>query len=287
MKKVLMILLLALSACSGKTASATPASAASATTPAAAAKEAASDFDPETNQTVTAGDFSLQVPGNWQQKDNNYYAETGEGVSFLLIERYETKEPTTDEQLSAAKETYANSFLKGLDDGEVQRLETVKVNEITMNEMIVHGGSSDLSFSIHTCWFVNPSNGNIISIGFLQSDKSAYDHEEDYRKVIHSLQKNEEEPAEQSETSSAIRPEIKEAIDSYEAFFDEYIAFMKSFDASSSDMQMMLRYTSFLQQYQETMEKFEAMEEDLNDAEHAYYLEVMLRVEQKLLEASY
>ncbi|MBR2802316.1 MAG: hypothetical protein IKE21_06965 [Erysipelotrichaceae bacterium] len=285
MKKVLLLLCLLLAACSGKTASAavTPAPA---VTP-VSTKEAAADFDPKTNQTVTVGDFSLQVPANWQQKENDYYAETGEGISFLQVELQELEKPFTEEEFLDIKDSVAEDFSKKLDGGEVVLSETITVNGITMNELIVQGKVSDILVRIHICMFVNPSDGNVVTVSFLQSDKSAYDHEEDYRKVIQSLQKNEEEPVEQNETSSAIRPEIKEAIDSYEAFFDEYIAFMKSFDASSTDMTMMLRYTSFLQQYQETMEKFEAMEEDLNDAEHAYYLEVMLRVEKKLLEVTY
>ena len=57
--------------------------------------------------------------------------------------------------------------------------------------------------------------------------------------------------------SDGIRPEFKEAMDSYEAFFDEYIAFMKEYaNAGPEDMlDMMGDYTEYLKQYAEAMEK--------------------------------
>lgn len=81
---------------------------------------------------------------------------------------------------------------------------------------------------------------------------------------------------------TGIRPEFKEAMDSYEAFFDEYIEFLESYDAN--DMSMLLEYTSFLSQYNETMGKLEDIDEsELSPEEDAYYLEVMLRIDQKLI----
>ena len=85
-----------------------------------------------------------------------------------------------------------------------------------------------------------------------------------------------------SEVHTGIRPEFKEAMDSYEAFFDEYIEFLESYDAN--DMSMLLEYTSFLSQYSETMGKLEDIDEsELSPEEDAYYLEVMLRIDQKLI----
>ena len=85
--------------------------------------------------------------------------------------------------------------------------------------------------------------------------------------------------------STAIRPEIKEAIDSYEAFFNEYVTFMNEFSNSEDTFSMMNEYAKFMKQYAETMSKMEAMEnEDLNDAEAIYLLEATNRINAKLLE---
>ena len=78
-----------------------------------------------------------------------------------------------------------------------------------------------------------------------------------------------------------IRPQIKEAIDSYENVMNEYCDFMESYDAS--DLSSMGSYLSLLQSYQDAMDKFEAIdEEELNDAELAYYTEVSVRVLNRL-----
>lgn len=82
--------------------------------------------------------------------------------------------------------------------------------------------------------------------------------------------------------SDVIRPEIKEAIDSYEAFFDEYCEFMKKYEESDSNLSLMADYASYMTKYADMLQKFQAMEnEDLTDAELAYYLEVSGRIMEK------
>ena len=85
-------------------------------------------------------------------------------------------------------------------------------------------------------------------------------------------------------SDDTVRPEIKEAIDSYEAFFDEYVEFMASYD--SSDLSALTGYLSMMQQYTDTMQKLDDMEDDdLTSAELTYYTQAMLRIDQKLVGA--
>ena len=86
-----------------------------------------------------------------------------------------------------------------------------------------------------------------------------------------------------------IRPEVKEALDSYEAYMDEYIAFMERYKAAdASDMAAMMGdYMDMLSRYSEFAEKIDALgESELTNAELAYYIEVTNRVSQKLLNAA-
>ena len=88
-------------------------------------------------------------------------------------------------------------------------------------------------------------------------------------------------------SADGISPEFKEAMDSYEAFFDEYVAFMKKYNNASSEdvLGMISDYNDYLRQCTETMEKIEAIDEDELSAEEALYLsEVSLRISQKLAE---
>ena len=76
-------------------------------------------------------------------------------------------------------------------------------------------------------------------------------------------------------------------MDSYEAFFDEYINFMKAMSDDPANMTMLLKYTAMMTQYADTMEKLEAIDESrLSPADDAYYIEVMARIEVKMLQAA-
>ena len=88
-------------------------------------------------------------------------------------------------------------------------------------------------------------------------------------------------------SSNEMRPEFKEAMDSYEAFYDEYCAFMKEYSENPSDLTLLSQYGEMMTQLSDMTEKFEAWNEDeMNDAELNYYLEVSNRVAQKLLEVA-
>lgn len=64
-------------------------------------------------------------------------------------------------------------------------------------------------------------------------------------------------------------------MDSYEDFFDEYVAFMEKYSESDDTASMLADYSSYMAQYAETMEKMESIDEDeLTTAEAAYYTKV-------------
>ena len=81
-----------------------------------------------------------------------------------------------------------------------------------------------------------------------------------------------------------MRPEFKKAMDSYESFMDEYCAFMTKYDSNEgSALTMALDYAKYVAKYAEMARDFDAWEDDdLNDTEFSYYLQVQSRVLQKL-----
>lgn len=89
------------------------------------------------------------------------------------------------------------------------------------------------------------------------------------------------EPAQ--ELVDGMRPEFKEAMDAYEAFYDEYVDFMKKYSANPTDFSLLMQYAGMLTKVAEMDEAFNKWDqEDLNNAELKYYLEVNNRVMQKL-----
>lgn len=84
-----------------------------------------------------------------------------------------------------------------------------------------------------------------------------------------------------------IRPEFKAAMDSYEAFCDEYCDFMKKYAENPADLAMLAKYADMMTKYSEMNKNFEAWDEsEMSEAELKYYLEVLSRVTQKLADAA-
>ena len=93
------------------------------------------------------------------------------------------------------------------------------------------------------------------------------------------------EPETPAKSDDSISPELKAFLDSYEACMDEYCDFMANYDAS--DLSQLSRYTELLSKYYDFAAKADEWgNRDMNKAETAYYLEVMNRVNDKLLKVS-
>ena len=91
------------------------------------------------------------------------------------------------------------------------------------------------------------------------------------------------EPTPETQKDSGSFAEFKKKMDDYEAFFDSYIEFMKNYD--SSDTSAMFTYLNMLAKYADAMEALDAIDESaLTPEEEAYYMEVTLRISQKLLQ---
>lgn len=84
-----------------------------------------------------------------------------------------------------------------------------------------------------------------------------------------------------------MRPEFKEAMDSYEAFYDEYCKFLADYSANPTDMTLIAEYADMVSQLAEMDKKFQAWDEDeMSTEELKYYLDVDNRVMQKLVDVT-
>ena len=95
-------------------------------------------------------------------------------------------------------------------------------------------------------------------------------------------------PEPEAETKTGIRPEVKEMCDSYEAFIDEYCAFMVKYSQNPSDLSLLMSYTSYMSKLSDLEKKMDAVDEStLTKEEDKYYIDTLLRCDQKLIDAAY
>lgn len=98
-----------------------------------------------------------------------------------------------------------------------------------------------------------------------------------------------EAPADDTTTadSTGIRPEVKDFLDSYESFMNEYCDFMEKYENSDDVASMLNDYTEYMKKYADFTQKMDDMgDSDLNTEELKYYLDVQNRVSQRLLTVS-
>ena len=85
-----------------------------------------------------------------------------------------------------------------------------------------------------------------------------------------------------------MRPEFKNAMDSYEEFMNECCDFMEKYAKSDgTDVGLLADYADYMSKYADVVESFEAWDdEEMNAVETAYYLDVQTRISKRLLEVA-
>ncbi len=88
------------------------------------------------------------------------------------------------------------------------------------------------------------------------------------------------------QTSSSGSSSVRETLDEYEEFMNEYIAFMQSYNNASPDqsLQMLDDYLELMTEYAEFVESIDNLDtSSMTVEDYAYYIEVTTRVSQNLL----
>lgn len=120
---------------------------------------------------------------------------------------------------------------------------------------------------------------------FSKIEKSEYDA------LLANLGSKPEESSSSSSDSSAstgsngVSPEFKKQMDDYEAFFDEYVSFMKQYMNNPSDPTLLSKASGIMSNYSTMLSDFESIKnKSLSAADAAYYSEVSARILKKLSE---
>lgn len=126
---------------------------------------------------------------------------------------------------------------------------------------------------------------NIMSIDIDKPSSSSTDNTATAPAAPETEKAAEENKANDTQLVNGMRKDFKEAMDSYEAFMNEYVEFIKKYQSNPNDAKLLADYAKYMSKYADMCDKFDKWEsQDLNATEQAYYIDVQARVSKKLLE---
>lgn len=119
-----------------------------------------------------------------------------------------------------------------------------------------------------------------------EANESETEQESEHPSVTEEEIEPKEKSSDNAELIDGMRPEFKQAMDSYEEFMNEYCEFMEKYaESGGTDVGLLADYASYVSKYANMVEDFEAWDDgEMNTAETAYYVDVQTRISKKLLE---
>lgn len=257
-------------------------------------------FDPATNKNVTVGGLTFSVPAYYEEQGHTeevaeFIFEQANSGAHLQIHSYTMDMSDLDrskkmELLSTISEGLTKVLANPStgDSFSSTGEEILRDDSVFLKKTSFHGTVS--GFPADAILYSYLDNEHLVMpLIIYTSDTPGLG--DDFDAMVLYFAENHTASAEPaapenktaaSSPASGIRPEVRELLDSYEAFMDEYVAFMESYDAS--DISMLSKYLEFMQKYTDFAEKVEALDDtELTDEEALYYAEVNMRVSQKLL----
>lgn len=260
-----------------------------------ASKPERDGFNNETNTSYEVGGIRYSIPEYFgdEKTDENMiqlYAETGNEVVMLQITSHNDVSFSSDKIYSGLDEVI-DAYVDGMELYDITKEDAEKTTlaGLPANHYVIRGKNSqanDITVTVDATVGYDDETHMVHSVLLVQSENPEYSYKKDYKKIVESADKVDKSDG-MSNNSGLVNSSVKEAMDSYEAFVDEYIAFMQKYETSSDASGMLMEYMNYMTKYADLTEKIENMEDqDMSDADYAYYTEVLLRCSQKMLQAA-
>ena len=245
-------------------------------------QEERNGFDKETNQKITIGNMMFSVPEYLAEKEGSTESNITltENSSMMRLQIVSVEmEGKLDQFGSEEQASAVNGMLDNMDGIELGDLQTgQEAGGLPTVLFTCSGAINDAPVSGKGAVLYNEGFDTMVALLLVQTDSSPYSYFGDFDKIVQSAK---------ADKKPKVSKEFKKTMDKYEDFIDEYVKFMKSYQDSDDVMGMLNDYTEYMSKYQEVMDGLNSIDEDeLSDADLAYYLEVNSRISKKLLEAA-
>ncbi len=243
---------------------------------------------------LSFGQYQIEVPTYWVQDTSykNYRADAESGEKLAMLVAYSNpvengtvsfkRLDTEEKRNKTIQNLFASMDVYNVYDCELISTDVIETDVIKGVLWCYQCRVYDMPAVWYTLLFPSEENNHWACIECAFTDNTVYRYDDCISEIISSIKKDNSN----ENNSESIRPEIKELLDSYEAFIDEYIAFMQQYLYGDSEdlLAMLSDYYDLIMQLEQFEEKVNALDEsDLTTTELAYYLEIMNRVNRKLL----
>lgn len=169
-------------------------------------KKEKNDFNSSTNIDVVFAGYTLSIPSVWTNSTTSqdleyYYAETGDSVVMLQLNRVDSPIATADE-FSEIDEDFIASFGESFDTFTNESTDLIKVAGNDSLQFSFTGSTSGIEFDGKFTLLIDEGNHDLIGIGFMQSKLSEYSYWDDYDSILESISCNVEKVPVPKESAS-------------------------------------------------------------------------------------
>lgn len=253
----------------------------------------------ENTKEYTIGSIKFEIPSYFSRQESNNSdtsaINNGDATGIWILEENHAlflagggnyaSEPTMNEILTATKKLFNE------DPISVENSVEQMIDGHSGGQFVLQVTENDKMYTCTETYVYDENNSKIYLLMLIVDPEAEYSYTDDYSKIVDSIKfvNTDANVLSQSADSSAVTPELKEFLDSYESFMDEYVAFMNKYKENPSDLELLSQYSDYLNKYTDFMQKaneYGDNEDEMSTADLNYYLEVTNRVNQKLLQAA-
>ena len=158
-------------------------------------KEEEQDFDHARNRRIDIQGMTIEVPAVWTvYQDTNYFIETGAETTMFqwrVCDEKRHAEIRTEEEMLEKAEDFAQHWNKNMEETQIEEVKMVEYNGRKYSlvrfrtAIIAEGERTD--FECELGLFFHPQIRYAVGMIMMQSTESAYDHFEDFHKVMASV----------------------------------------------------------------------------------------------------
>lgn len=262
--------------------------------------------DPHDPKEVSYGQINITIPAKYLAKvdesfDQDTYCTRDDNAAILIVR---LNQSFSDGQFDNSSGVISRAIRESLEStititgsSAAQYRNIGNLNCLTIQYTGTYTGKD---VTCNTIFINDPSSQKSVVLAHLYASQAEDKYGADFKGLLGSIRAgtsyissdstdNKSSSGGSIFSTGGVDPQLKAALDEYEAFVDEYVAFMKKYQNNPDNAIGMLGdYSSMLTRLAEFSEKINGYDTSkMSKADYAYYLDVLNRVEKKMLDVAY